>query len=318
LDCLIFNSSRGCGGSIMNLNQQVEQHIKRLGTGGAPVDWSSLIGRGAGIRSPSSPKMENFGSISGFPTSGRQPVSKQGFVLDFRDNSIAGVSLAKTKVIEPFNLGADVQGLFNSLFLISDDDVQVTSHPGYQSWGADSCAFYSIPIKGLAYLKISSHRCFNFQLIFSSQEEPLQSFPITFHQERWGTQTLTKTNAAGVADDWTAVSFASSDGSTQLDPATYGDTSIHCGSIGAKNFITTAADNDINLLWEGLNVSGKTWAADPMSGSSGVTLSDGDVSNAQTARYYHLIRLRARVDAAVAATGTAAITSQYRGFAAGF
>jgi len=55
-----------------------------------------------------------------------------------------------------------------------------------------------------------------------------------------------------------------------------------------------------------------------MSGSSGVTLSDGDVSNAQTARYYHLIRLRARVDAAVAATETAAITSQYRGFAAGF
>ena len=80
----------------------------------------------------------------------------------------------------------------------------------------------------------------------------------------------------------------------------------------------TAADNDINLLFEGLNVSGKTWAADPMTGSSGVTLADGDVANMQTARYYHLVRLRARVDKSVAASGTAAITAQYRGFAAGF
>tara|TARA_R100000306_G_scaffold62320_1_gene68587 strand:+ start:3649 stop:4086 length:438 start_codon:yes stop_codon:yes gene_type:complete len=144
------------------------------------------------------------------------------------------------------------------------------------------------------------------------------AFPITFHQERWGTQTLTKTNSAGVADDWTSIAFASSDGGTQLDPAVFGDTSIHCGSIGAKNIIVTAADNNINLLIEGLNVSGKTWAADPTTGSAGVTLDADDVSNIQTARYYHLIRLRARVDAAVAASGTAAITAQYRGFAAGF
>jgi len=55
-----------------------------------------------------------------------------------------------------------------------------------------------------------------------------------------------------------------------------------------------------------------------MTGSSGVTLGDGDVSNAQTARYYHLMRLRARVDAAVAATGTSVITSQYRGYVGAF
>jgi hypothetical protein len=155
-------------------------------------------------------------------------------------------------------------------------------------------------------------------MIFSSSDYPVQPHPITYHQERWGTQTLTKTAAAGVADGWTAIKFAASDAGTQLDPATYGDSSLHVGSIGAKNFITTSVGNDINLLFEGLNVSGKTWAADPMSGSAGVTLSDGDVSNAQTARYYHVIRLRARVDAAVAATGTSVITSQYRGMAGAF
>jgi hypothetical protein len=302
----------------MSLNDYVNQNIRRLSEPTPSVDWTSLIGRGAGIRNPQAPERKDFGSISGFPLSARQPVSEEGFVLDFRDNSIEGKSLTRQKVIQPFNIGADVQGLFNSLFLISDDDVQVTSNPGYQSWGADSCAFYSIPIKGLNYLKVHGHKSFNFQLIFSSQDEPLMAFPITFHQERWGTQTLTKTNAAGVADDWQEVLMAASDGKNQLDPALYGNSAIHCGSIGAKNFITTTDGEDINILVEGLHVSGKTWAADPITGSGGVTLADGDVSNAQTGRYYHLVRIRARVDAAVAATNTTDCTFQYRGFAAGF
>ena len=295
-------------------SRTINQRIRRLGDPGRDVDWSDLIGSGAGIN----PDPE-FGSISGFPASGRQPYSKDGFVADLRDNSIVGPSLSKRQLITAFNIGADIQGLFNSLFMIADDDCTVETWPGYQSWGMDSCAFYSIPIRGLNWIKIKSDRSFTAQMIFSSQAEPLMSFPITFHQERWATQTLTKTAAAGVADGWTTLAFAASDGGTQLDPATFGDTNgLHCGSIGAKNFITTAADNNINILIEGLNVSGKTWAADPTTSSAGVTLNDGDTSNAQTDRYYHLIRMRARVDAAVAATGTAAITAQYRGFAAGF
>jgi hypothetical protein len=195
----------------------------------------------------------------------------------------------------------------------------VQTWPGYQSWQMDSCAFYSIPIRGLNWIKVSSHRTFANQMIFSSQPEPLMVFPISFHQERWASETLTKTAAAGVADGWTSLAFVASDGGNQLDPALFGDTNgIHCGSIAAKNFITTAADNDINILIEGLNVSGKTWAADPTTSSAGITIADGDVSNAQTGRYYHLIRVRARVDAAVAATGTAAITVQYRGYAGAF
>lgn len=300
----------------MNLRDMaVTQKIRRLADReGTDPGWGPLIGDGGGVN-----PQPTFGSISGFPITGRQPYSKQGFTADLRDNSIAGVSLAKTQLIKTFSIGADVQGLFNSLFMICDDDVTVETWPGYQSWAMDSCAFYSIPIKGLNWIKISAHRSFCNQMIFSSQEDPLMAFPISFHQERWATQTLTKTNAAGVADDWTSLAFSASDGGRQLDPATYGDTNgIHCGSIAAKNFITTAADNDINILIEGLNVSGKTWAADPTTSSAGITISDGDVSNAQTGRYYHLIRMRARVDAAVAATGTAAITAQYRGYAGGF
>lgn len=238
--------------------------------------------------------------------------------MDLRDNSIAGASLAKENIFTSFRAGTDVQGLFNSLVFLADDDVTVETWPGYQSWQADSCAVYSIPIRGLSWIKASGPRSFAFQLIFSSQDEPIQRMTINLHQERWATQTLTKTAGAGVADGWTTINFAASDGTTQLDPATYGDTSIHVGSIGAKNFITTAADNDINILLEGLNVANKTWAADPTTSSAGVTLADGDVSNAQTERYYHVIRMRARVDAAVAAAGTAAITSQYRGIAGAF
>jgi hypothetical protein len=291
------------------------QKIRRLSDTGVDPIWPSILGSGAIAKAA----VAEAGSISGFPSSGRQPVSKAGFVMDLRDNSIAGVSLAKEPIFSPaFNIGADVQGLFNSVVLIADDDIAVQTYPGYQGWQADSCAVYSIPIRGLAWIKAAGARSFSFQLIFSSQATPVMPMPITYHQERWASQTLTKTAAAGVADGWTSISFAASDGTTQLDPATYGDTSLHVGSIGAKNFITTANDNDINILFEGLNTAGKTWAADPTTSSAGVTLADGDVSNAQTGRYYHLIRLRARVDAAVAATGTAAITSQYRGMAGSF
>ena len=292
----------------------IPQQIRRLSTRDVDPIWPSLLGGGAITERA----VRASGSISGFPSSGRQPVSKAGFVLDLRSNSIGGVSLPKQQVFEAFGAGADIQGLFNAVTLIADDDVAVTMYPGYSGWTADSCAIYGIPIQGIAWIAGKGGRSFNFQLIFSAQDQPITVAPISYHQERWATQTLTKTAAAGVADGWTAVNFAASEGGNQLDPALYGDTSIHIGSIAAKNFITTATGNDINILFEGLNVSGKTWAADPMTGSSGVTLGDGDVSNAQTARYYHLMRLRARVDAAVAATGTSVITSQYRGYVGAF
>jgi hypothetical protein len=297
------------------MTQAVPQRIRRLSERAIDPIWPSILGGGGGITETA---VARSGSISGFPSTGRQPVSSAGFVLDLRDNSIAGVSLAKQQVFAAFNAGADVQGLFNSLVFLADDDVAVESWPGYQGWQADSCAVYSIPIRGLAWIKVSGARSFVFQLIFSSQDEPVMALPVTYHQERWATQTLTKTAAAGVADGWTAVDFTASDGSTQLDPATYGSSTIHVGNIGAKNFITTAVGNDINILIEGLNVSGKTWAADPTTSSAGVTLADGDVSNAQSVRYYHVVRMRARVDAAVAATGTSAITSQFRGMAGAF
>ena len=308
------------------MNRYVDQSIRRLGTGApstktpAPpafdFNWDSLIGKGVSpaISAPSPP----FGGISGFPSSGRQPVSSAGFTMDLRDNSIEGPALPRERIFTSFNAGTDVQGLFNSVALVADDDVAITMFPGYQGWQADSCAVYGIPIQGISWIQAKGARGFNFQLIFSAQDEPIQINPIIYHQERWATQTLTKTAAAGVADGWTAINFATSEGTTQLDPALWGDSSIHTGSIGAKNFITTSVGNDINLLFEGLNVAGKTWAADPMTTSAGVTLADGDVSNAQTARYYHLIRLRARVDAAVAATGTSVITSAYRGYAGAF
>ena len=313
-------------GGGCDLSGYIDQNIRRLGPGpqtgagarAAPTgfDWGDLLGRGVApaITKPS----PEFGGISGYPATGRTPVSSGGFIMDLRNNTISGVALPQEQIFTGFNIGTDVQGLFNSVVMLADDDVTVTLHPGYQSWHADSCTIYAIPIKGLAYMSAVGSRSFVFQLIFSAQDEPIQPNPVTYHQERWATQTLTKTAIAGVADGWTSISFAASDGTDQLDPALFGDTSIHVGSMGAKNFITTTIGNDINLLFEGLGVSGKTWAADPMTGSSGVTLADGDVSNAQTARYYHVIRLRARVDAAVAAAGTSVITSQYRGMAGAF
>jgi len=163
----------------MNLNDRlnIPQRLRPLGTPqqlptAAAADWNTLIGSGGGIN----PEPQ-FGSISGFPSSGRQPVSKAGFVADFRNNTIAGVSLARQQIITAFNEGADVQGLFNSLFMITDDDCAVETYPGYQSWGIDSCAFYSIPIKGLNWIKVSGHRTFCFQMILSSQAEPLMANP---------------------------------------------------------------------------------------------------------------------------------------------
>ena len=310
-----------------NLRDRIPQRIERLaaptGVDSAFEELLSRLSEGAetGVAASgiSEAVVRRSGSISGFPSTGLQPVSKEGFVCDLRDNTIAGASLAKQAIFSPaFSIGSDIQGLFNSLVILADDDLDVETFPGYQGWRVDSAVVYSIPIRGLSWIKATGTRSFNFQLVFSSQDEPVLPNPITAHQERWATQTLTKTNAAGVADDWTAVNFAASDGTTQIDPATYGDTSISAGATGAKNFISTTVGEDVNILVEGLNVAGKTWAADPITSSSGVTLADGDVSNAQTERYYQFIRMRARVDAAVAATSTTAFTSQYRGMAGAF
>ena len=290
-----------------------QDQIRRLG--GIPERWATLRPKEKSNLLPAA----GFGSLAGFPTTGRQPVSKEGFIADLRFNTIEGPSLSRQAIFSNSKIGTDVTGVYNSVFMLASDDCTALLSPGVQSWALDSCAFYSVPIQAVQKIRLTAHRSFVFQMIFSSQPDPLIANPITFHQEAWGTQTLTKVNGVGVADDWTTVNFTASDGKNQLDPALWGDTSLHTGSIGAKNWIITNDDatNNVDMNIQQLNVSGKTWADDPVTGPS-ATLNATDVANLQTARYGHLFRVRMRVNAASAASQTAAITAQYRGFAAGF
>jgi hypothetical protein len=306
----------------------VQQRLRRMGSlaSGTPVTpvstdagfWTTLVGRPSEqLPTSAEVKPAQFGGLGGYPSGGRQVASADGINIDLRNNSAAGPGVAETRLFAPYPIATDVTGIFNSMFMIADDDTKLAFVPGYGEVNADACGFYSFPVKGVQSIRIYGDRPFVFSTIFNSQESPVTIGAFASHQERWASQTITKTNGAGVADTYTYVHFSSSNGKTQMDPATYGATSIHTGSIAQKDFIVTAATNDVDVIVQELHVSGKTWANSSATGG-GTPLTAADTLNLQMGSYSHLIRMGIRVQAAAAAAQTSAITVQYRGYGGSF
>jgi len=259
-----------------------------------------------------------FSGLAGYPASGgRQVSSAGGILIDLTDNSSQGPGIARQRLFPPYPIATDITGIFNSILIIADDDVMVTFVPGWGKVNLDSCGMYELPVRGVQSMHVHGDRPFVFSAIFNAQNAPVRISAVTHHQERWGSQTITKTNAAGVADDYTYIDFASSDATTQMNPATYGLPVIHTGAIGQKDFIVTAASNNVDVVVECLIVEGKTYANSAATGS-GTPLTAGDTLSIQLDNYCHLVRVGVRVQAAAAAAQSSAVTVQYRGFGAGF
>jgi len=300
-----------------------QQQLKRLGGGTRSDFWANIMQSpttAAPIRtSPATVAPANFGGISGFPgpTGGRQAVSKDGIILDLSQNSAEGPGVSQTQLFQPSSIGTDMTGIFNSLFVIADDDTIMSMNPGFNDVNLDSCGFFSLPIRGIQTVRIYGHRPFVFSMIFSAQDDPVTIGAFSSHQERWASQTITKTNSAGVADDYTYLNFSSSDGTDQMDPAVYGMNSIHTGAIAQKDWIVTAATNNVDVVVQELHVSGKTWANSSATGG-GTPLTAADTLNLQMGSYSHLVRMGIRVQAAAAAAQTSAVTVQYRGYGGAF
>lgn len=257
--------------------------------------------------------------MAGYPNAGgRRTCGGGGLVLDLLRNTSISQDRPAAFNQEPIIPGLKtLLGMFNSVFLVADDDLTVTPKPGQGSFHLDACAYHAIPIVGLEQLTLDSSGPFNFWAVFSTLLTPPQSYPIAFHQERFGLQTIAKTAAAGTADSFTDVTFYASDAGTQLSAG--GTTVLHTGAIGQRVVIVEndgAGNVAINVNIQGRGVAGRGWVDDPATGASKL-LAASDLGLYVVERHYHQMRVRVRVDAALAAAQDSDLVIQYRGFSPG-
>tara|TARA_Y100000310_G_scaffold7643_1_gene8385 strand:+ start:1834 stop:2382 length:549 start_codon:yes stop_codon:yes gene_type:complete len=182
-----------------------------------------------------------------------------------------------------------------------------------------------MPANGLESIVVDLAEPANLWMIFSRGAPPTPTMA-SFELERYASQTITKTNAGGVADSYTDVLFTASDGTTQLTPATNGVTPTTVLSQAQKAIIISNADaaNTIECRLLGNLFTGGAELVDPVVGGGGfitVPVTAGGVTGVgtiRTNRYYKQIRLQARLPAASAAAQTAALTAGLRGYVGSF
>ena len=261
--------------------------------------------------------MAEIAQLAGYPnTGGRRTAGGDGVVLNLVENQAISRDGAFTQ--ERIIRGLPtLRGLFNSVFIVADDDLTVTPEPGIGAFHLDACAWTAIPVAGLEQLVlVSPGGPFNFWCVFSTLLDPPRSYPIAFHQERFGLQTIAKVAAAGTADAFTALTLYASDATTQLSAG--GTTVLHTGVIGQRGVIVendAAGNVAVNVNIQGRMVAGQGWVDDVVTGASRL-LAGGDLGHYVIDRHYHQMRIRARIDAALAAAQDSDLIIQYRGFTA--
>lgn len=202
-----------------------------------------------------------------------------------------------------------------SVLIWADDEVTINFDPSYGSILLDAGMWATLPITS-RQMRLTLARPANWRALFSSRIQPLVPDTVTSHQERYASETITKTNAAGTADTFTAITFTASDGSAQLTPADAGATEIFTGNVGQKVILFENGVNDVDINVQGRQQANGTWIDDPDTGIS-YRMGSSETKLLVVPRYYHFIRVRCRLTADEAAANTSAIVVQYRGLAPG-
>ena len=195
----------------------------------------------------------------------------------------------------------------------ADDDIQYRLIPGYGTIYHQGSSWVAIPLGRSSFQIILARPC-NLFVLFTSRKDPARVAPYGSFQERHATETITKTEAAGTPDTFTALTFAPAFDGTNLTPTdeNAGVANIHCGPWAHKSFLFENGANDVDVNIQGRHQAGGNWVDDPSTGESyRVDASRNKVLIVE--REYHQIRVRTRIAGMIAAAQTSAVVVQYRG-----
>ena len=294
---------------IMTKTKSAEEQVRNNTMLTVPSDGSATSGDGGAS------------SIYAVPDTGSRLASGiGGFTYDFTRNELykPGYDPSVVKMISEGN-GIPANFL-RSLTIILDDHCNARLLPGGAKFLIDSCFIYTMPMRNIQILSLVPPTVFVAQLLLNNTNQPVNPLPMSYSQERkLPENTITKTNGAGVVDNWTSTEgWLASDGGTQGPANT--KTFIHLMSYPTKNFQikNTGATHSVEIYLDAWNIGGQNvtmfTVPDPSTGTPGsLVLGPGDTANLQVNNYYHFMRLNARIPQANATADSTTIECAYRG-----
>jgi len=249
-------------------------------------------------------------------TGSRFPSNVGGFSANLVNNTIskAGYTPNTTKLLT--EVSGNPKDFVRSAVIILDDHANVRLNQ--TKFLLDSCFVWAIPTRELNTIHIVPPATVVAQLVFTNVEQPVLPLPMSYSQERkLAETTLTKTNGAGVVDDFVALGtdgatgWLASDGGSS---GTNGKTFLHVMSYPIKNFMfhNTDSTNDIELKVTAWQIVGM-FEVDEPSTSPFITIAPDEKANVQIVNYYHFLKVWGRLPQATASSQTATIVGQFRG-----
>ena len=241
-----------------------------------------------------------------FPAEGGfEPVAAGDTVIDFVNAKYASPNDKGALNIDPA-----VAARLQSFSLYADSVVTVTMTPGIGSFPLSPNAYMHGVARKVESIKLKADAPYLLWLIAGTAPEPPLVWASMMGQYRHSTTTLTKTNAAGIADDLTPIPFTVRHGAKELDTATYGQTHIWCLALGHKIFLirnmapTGSGLNAEVQLFGAItrNIAAVTgYAPDPDTGGAPVLVpeaSPGPFTVLESNIGWGVVQLRGRVHAA--------------------
>lgn len=269
-----------------------------------------------------------------FPADGTlEPLPAGLTIIDFRNETVTAPDgrppWGERRVSRDFGLFKKAQ----SMTIVSDSLVTATVLPGVGSFIVN----VQTPIFGNARhveeVRIQSAVPYNlFIIVSTSQTAPDVDFML-HGQGRYVDSTITKANAASIADVWTNLAFVPR-WDTKVLPSAFG--ADHIFSIGClqkivaiRNFGTSTVevralgglDPSATLTLEALGLTG--FILDPdihvvgTSTENFVSIPAGDQAVLESGLPWGIFRVQARVPAASASGASARLVAEYTGFTAG-
>lgn len=248
-------------------------------------------------------------------TGSRFPSNIGGFSANLINNTIskAGYTPNTTKLLSEVN--GNPKDFVRSAVIILDDHANVRLNQ--TKFLLDSCFVWAIPTRELNTIHVVPPSVVVAQLVFTNVEQPTLPLPMSYSMERrLNEDTLTKTNGAGVIDDFTAIGLNNT-GWLASDGGSSGTTAknfIHCMSYPIKNYMfhNTDSTNSIELKITAWQIVGM-FEVDEPSTAPFITLAPDEKANIQVTNYYHFLKVWGRLPQATASGQTATIEGQFRG-----
>jgi len=245
----------------------------------------------------------------------RFPSNVGGFSANLINNTIskAGYTPNVTKLLT--EVSGNPKDFVRSAVIILDDHANVRLNQ--TKFLLDSCFVWAIPTRELNTIHVVPPATVVAQLVFTNVEQPTLPLPMSYSQERkLAETTLTKTNGAGLVDDFTALGengatgWLASDGGSS---GSNGKTFLHVMSYPIKNFMFHNTDlvNSIELKVTAWQIVGM-FEVDEPSTSPFITLAPDEKANIQITNYYHFLKVWGRLPQATASGQTATIEGQFR------